>query len=216
MPEHRQRSSPLRKANSDTGPPQHRCTYRRAVPRHLLLRLDRLPLLQPHHNNRPEPHPPPLLPRQFSSPPPSALSLLSTTPLSSLLHPSPNSSTPGLPHHFQWGVEEGPSAAKRRTALARKPRSGAKSQPGWGSRVVGSGSRPPRDDHLEPTTHSRPLRGRPPPLRRPGGTAPNALRWSVCLRHMRANPEREHTQDQHIPPPKPSAPEGSLAQAAAR
>ncbi len=52
--------------------------------------------------------------------------------------PGPKPCTPGLAHHFQWGVEEGSPARKRRTPFLESP--GVKPNPGqgWGSGLLTS------------------------------------------------------------------------------
>src|SRR5215207_1683536 len=52
---------------------------------------------------------------------------------------------------FLWQVEEGPSSAKRWTALPREPRREAKSGPEAGRRHGPLEGGPPRTEHLERT-----------------------------------------------------------------
>src|SRR5215204_6119005 len=52
---------------------------------------------------------------------------------------------------FLWQVEEGPSSAKRWTALPREPRREAKSRPEAGRRHGPLEDGPPRTEHLERT-----------------------------------------------------------------
>jgi len=65
----------------------------------------------------------------------------------------------GCPARFIWQVEEGPSSAKRWTALPRKPRCDAGSPPEAGRRRGLLQRGPPREDHLDRTTHGGPTVG---------------------------------------------------------
>src|SRR5215207_7703859 len=56
---------------------------------------------------------------------------------------------------FLWQVEEGPSSAKRWTALPREPRREAKSRPEAGRRPGPLENGPPTTDHLQRTSPGR-------------------------------------------------------------
>src|SRR5215210_6256259 len=64
---------------------------------------------------------------------------------------------------FLWQVEEGPSSAKRWTALPREPRREAKTGPEAGRRHGPLENGPPRTDHLQrtnPVSRWRPVKSR--------------------------------------------------------
>ena len=107
----------------------------------------------------------PLLPTSRSRPslardplPPSSVSY---SLLLLMLRPTPACRRPasglppsrlGCPARFIWQVEEGPSSAKRWTALPRKPRRDAGSRPEAGRRPRSLEGEPPRANHLQRTT----------------------------------------------------------------
>src|SRR5215217_3781655 len=80
--------------------------------------------------------------------------------------------TPGLPPfpEFLWQVEEGPSSAKRWTALPREPRREAKSRPEAGGRPGPLENGPPTTDQLQRTSPGRDGPGSSPTDRLPATT----------------------------------------------
>src|SRR5215212_9560415 len=71
---------------------------------------------------------------------------------------------------FLWQVEEGPSSAKRWTALPREPRRDAKSRPEAGRRPGPLENGPPTTDHLQRTSPGRDGPGSSPTDRLPATT----------------------------------------------